>query len=239
MPDLSARKVGIVACSGEELAEGTVSRLAALKVLHDMRPRDTVTICLPLFLAGGAGDRAFAKVHPTIAVDGCDLRCAARATEMLSAKPAASIVVSELVAQQGLGKPEGRRRLNEAGMQAVGVVAERVTALVDTVLGAAPSHDDEVPKGAVDGKSGEVTCSCGSGVSVSRVTIRGRLVEILALPLVFQKFPESGRGVDEAAVDALLETVKIYNDVPRELESDYRSAIAQEYAAFLKARGQA
>jgi hypothetical protein len=81
LSELLERKVGIVACSGEELAEGTVARLAALKVLNELRPRETVTICLPLFLAGGAGDRAFARVHPTITVDGCDLRCAARGTE--------------------------------------------------------------------------------------------------------------------------------------------------------------
>ena len=55
MPDLPQRKVGIVACSGEELAEGTVTRLAALKVLEELRPAKTVTICLPLFLAGGEG----------------------------------------------------------------------------------------------------------------------------------------------------------------------------------------
>ena len=38
MPELPWRKVGIVACSGEELAEGTVTRLAALKVLEQLRP---------------------------------------------------------------------------------------------------------------------------------------------------------------------------------------------------------
>ena len=90
MPDLPKKKVGIVACSGEELAEGTVTRLAALKVLEQLRPDETVTICLPLFLAGGEGDRAFARFYPTIAVDGCDKRCAARATEQYSGKPAAS-----------------------------------------------------------------------------------------------------------------------------------------------------
>ena len=79
MPELPQKKVGIIACSGEEMAEGTVTRLAALKVLEERRPNDTVTICLPLFLAGGEGDRAFARFYPTIAVDGCDLRCAARA----------------------------------------------------------------------------------------------------------------------------------------------------------------
>ena len=94
MPELPPKKVGIIACSGEEMAEGTVTRLAALKVLEELRPDDTVTICLPLFVAGGEGDRAFARFYPTIAVDGCDLRCAARATERYSGKPAASVVVT-------------------------------------------------------------------------------------------------------------------------------------------------
>jgi uncharacterized metal-binding protein len=124
-------KVGIVSCSGEELAEGTVARLATLRLLHELRPTQTVTICLPLFLAGGEGDREFARFHPTITVDGCDLRCAARGTEMYSGKPAASIVVNDLVAAAGLPRPEGRRSLNDAGKQAVHLVAERLAQLVD------------------------------------------------------------------------------------------------------------
>src|SRR5512139_2604142 len=115
MPSLPKRKVGIVACSGEEMAQGMVTRQAALKVLEQLRPDETVTICLPLFLAGGEGDRAFARFYPTIAVDGCDKRCAARGTEMYSGKPAASVVITELVATRGLVKPEGKRQLDEAG----------------------------------------------------------------------------------------------------------------------------
>ncbi len=134
MVELPKKKVGIVSCSGEELPEGTVSRLATLKVLEQLRKADTVTICLPLFLAGGEGDRAFAKFYPTIAVDGCELRCAARGTEMYSSKPAASVVVSDLVTENGLSRPEGRRRLNEAGLRAVDVTAERVATLVDELL---------------------------------------------------------------------------------------------------------
>src|SRR5512135_456587 len=111
MPELPKKKVGIVACSGEEVAEGTVTRLAALKVLEQLRPADTVTICLPLFLAGGEGDRAFARFYPTVAIDGCDKRCAARATEMYSGKPAAGVVVTDLASEQGLGPIEGVRRL--------------------------------------------------------------------------------------------------------------------------------
>src|SRR5512136_1298881 len=105
MVDLPQKKVGIIACSGEELPEGTVTRLAALRVLEQMRPNDTVTICLPLFLAGGEGDRAFARFYPTIAVDGCELRCAARGTEMYSSKPVASTVVRDLVVENRLDTP--------------------------------------------------------------------------------------------------------------------------------------
>ena len=123
MVDLPKKKVGIIACSGEELPEGTVTRQAALKVLEQLRPDDTVTICLPLFLAGGEGDRAFARFYPTIAVDGCELRCAARATEMYSGKPAAGIVVTELVEQHGLERPQGARHLNDAGMKAAALAA--------------------------------------------------------------------------------------------------------------------
>src|SRR5512134_2505232 len=123
MPDLPKKKVGIVACSGEEMAEGTVTRLAALRALEQLRPSDTVTICLPLFLAGGEGDRAFAHFYPTIAVDGCELRCAARATEMYSGKPAAGMVVIDLVREENIPPLAGARRLNAAGQQAVEITA--------------------------------------------------------------------------------------------------------------------
>ena len=61
MPDLPRKKVGLISCSGEELPEGTVTRRAVRKVLETLRPDDTVTLCLPLFLAGGEGERAFAR----------------------------------------------------------------------------------------------------------------------------------------------------------------------------------
>lgn len=234
MPEVLERKVGIVSCSGEELAEGTVARLAALKVLNELRPRDTVTICLPLFLAGGAGDRAFARLHPTITVDGCDLRCAARGTEKYSGKPAASLVVNELVAQCGLERPEGRRRLNVAGQKAVQVTAERLAALVDQALGkqAGTAASSEAAAHEPDGAQREATCSCGSGVPVTKITIDGQAVEWVALPLIFQQFREMGRGLDERSQRELFETVKIYNAVPPEAEGSCREAVLREYAAF-------
>ena len=79
------KKLGLWPVRVKSWPEGTVTRLAALKVLEQLRPADTVTICLPLFLAGGEGDRAFARFYPTIAVDGCELRCAAREQKCIPA----------------------------------------------------------------------------------------------------------------------------------------------------------
>ncbi len=239
MVNLPERKVGIIACSGEELAEGTVTRLAALNVLHDLRRGRTVTICLPLFLAGGEGDRAFARFHPTITVDGCDLRCAARGTEMYSGKPTASLVVSDLLAVASLPSPTGRRLLDEAGKRAVDVTATELARLVDAIL--EPAGGDEVvaepaPLGAA--AAPVVMCSCGSGIPVTRAMINNHVVELLALPLIFGQFRESGGRVDDPiSVGKLMDTVKIYNEVAPAEEASYREVILAEYRAFCSRGG--
>ena len=185
MVDLPRKKVGIIACSGEELPEGTITRLAALKVLEQMRPADTVTICLPLFLAGGEGDRAFARFYPTVAVDGCELRCAARATEMYSGKPAASLVVRDLIAARGLDAPVGLRKLNPAGQQAVALTAEQIAGEVDALL----EKRWNQRSGQIE-KEVQATCSCGSGIPIQLVEIDGKAVALVGLPVFFQQCRE-------------------------------------------------
>jgi len=236
MVDLPKKKIGIVSCSGEEMAEGTVTRLAALKVLEQLRPAGTVTICLPLFLAGGEGDRAFARFYPTIAIDGCDKRCAARATEMYSSKPAASIVVTDLVIEHGLGKPEGACRLNAAGLQAVEFTAQRVADVVDELLG---KHWDRRSGTFADVVSQpearepvQATCSCGSGIPIQKVEINGQQMTLVAVPLIFQQFRDAGKTPTAGTIRELLETVKIYNPVPADEESIYATALEREYVAF-------
>ncbi len=234
MPSLPERKVGIIACSGEELAEGTVTRLAALKVLHELRRGQTVTICLPLFLAGGEGDRAFARFHPTITVDGCDLKCAAHGTETYSGKPAASIVVSELAAEHGITGIDGRRCLNAAGKKAVTITAVKLAKLVDEILGkeTAPNAATAAEKPAESGDSGAIGCSCGSGIPVKILTIAGQSVEVVALPLIFEKLREARRSQGEALTRDLVEMVKVYNYVLPEAEASWREVLAREFAAY-------
>jgi len=233
MPDLPKKKVGIVACSGEEMAEGTVTRLAALRVLEQLRPNETVTICLPLFLAGGEGDRAFARFYPTIAIDGCDKRCAARGTEMYSGKPAASIVVTDVIQTNHLGTA---RRLGEAGMHAVDVVAEQVAQQVDELLGVQwdrkqgqPSKEAQPAEGL---EAKIATCSCGSGIPIQKVQVDGQEVTFIALPLIFAQFSEAGKLPGDHITTELMQTVKTYNPIPDEQEAAYTEAVMREYIAF-------
>ena len=238
MPVLPGRKVGIVACSGEELAEGTVTRLAARKVLEQLRPGETVTICLPLFLAGGEGDRAFARFYPTIAVDGCDIRCAARATEQHSSKPAANVVVTDLVSEHGLGRPEGARRLDESGRQAVVVTADRVAGLVDELLGGQWNRRSgsfaEGPPAATTDQAPQAGCACGSAIPVQTVDVDGEAVPLAALPLIFEQFRGAGKAPGVDVTRELLDIVRIYNDVPAGTDEAYTVALAREYDAFCR-----
>ncbi len=244
MPDLPKLKVGIVACSGEKLAEGTVTRQAALKVLEQLRPGQTVTICLPLFLAGGEGDRAFARFYPTVAVDGCSQRCAARATEQYSGKPAASLIVSDLVAEQGLEPPVGRRRLNAAGRKAVDVTADRLATLVDDLLEKggwsrrAGSFDAEATQ-TEPAEPTEATCSCGSGIPVRKLVIDGQAVAILGLPLIFEQLRAEGRTACDETAREILATVKIYNAVPAGDDETYAETLLREYATYLGSQMEA
>jgi len=131
---MSIPKIGVVSCSGEGCVEGTISRIATRLVLERLRPDNTVTICLPLFLAGEKGERMFAKYFPTIAVDGCNKRCAKNAIEKYSGKTAHSIVVADLLKEWGVEEPKSRRELDEEGIKTASKVAEQIATAMDDLF---------------------------------------------------------------------------------------------------------
>ncbi|UCE08978.1 MAG: putative zinc-binding protein [Candidatus Thorarchaeota archaeon] len=120
-------KVGLISCSGEACSGGNISRAATLEVLHYLRPTETVTICLPLFLAGDEGEREFARSFPTITIDGCSKLCAARGTERYSSTPAMKMNLEEYLGESCTSTDE-RWRL------------ERSSELVDRIAQDIASH---------------------------------------------------------------------------------------------------
>lgn len=125
------KKIGIVSCSGEELPEGTISRIATRIVMDKLKPGLTTTICLPLFLTGGGNEREFAKKHPTITIDGCEKMCAAIATEKYSGKPILSLNVKEILSNDIKNADISRQKMGPDGRKLAHKVAKKIAEKID------------------------------------------------------------------------------------------------------------
>ncbi|MGQ9722496.1 MAG: putative zinc-binding protein [Candidatus Jordarchaeum sp.] len=131
------QKIGIIACSGEKLVEGTLSRAAARIVVEKLRPENTIILCQPLFMAGGLErfggneERKFAKTHPTITIEGCEEECAKIAVESYSGPVAATVRVKEIIKKYPDLIPNSREDLGDAGYKLAEKIAEETIKIVD------------------------------------------------------------------------------------------------------------
>jgi len=134
------KKVGIIACSGEELLGGTLSRAAARIVVENLRPQETIILCAPLFAAGGLErhggqeERNFAKEHPTITIEGCEEECAKIAVDKYSGPPTATFYIKEFIDAHPELKSVSREDLGEEGMKLAEIVAEKIAKKVDELF---------------------------------------------------------------------------------------------------------
>jgi hypothetical protein len=151
-------------------------------------------------------------------------------------------VVTELVTENGLGKIDGKRRLNDAGKQAVDVTAAQTAELVDGLL---QKHWNRTA-GAMEDlgltviqEPVQATCSCGSGIPVQDVQIYGQTVTLIALPIIFQQLHQAGKPPSAESEQELFEAVKIYNPIAEDDDEAYKAVLLQEYAAFCSKEGDA
>lgn len=217
-------KVGIISCSGEEIPEGTISRLATRRVLELLRPGSTVTICLPLFLAGDGVERDFATKHPTITVDGCGKLCAKKGTEKHSGPVSAALVVSDILNGECSCCARSAKDRTEKDKEAVWLVSEEIVKAVDAVLS---------ENGDCGSEYGEdrAACACSKPIPGIEVQVDGRRVTIAGLAMIFDHLAEMGIPADESGGDKLLETVRIYHAIEPEEETDYKAALISAYKA--------
>ena len=150
--------------------------------------------------------------------------------------------MTKLVAEHGLEKPQGKRRLNEAGKHAVDAAAEEISALVDELIQKRWNRTTGAEEKLIQldvPQSVQATCSCGSGIPVQDISVGGQTVTLIALPLIFQQLLDAGKPASPQTTKELLETVKIYNPIPAGEDEIYAAALAQEYALFCEQRGAA
>ena len=221
-------KVGIISCAGEEIPEGTISRLAVRRVLERLRPGRTVSICLPLFLAGSEGEREFARNFSTITIDGCDKRCAQWGTEQHSGPVNAAFVVTEILKDAPpLSGARSGRNLTEADLAAVDLVAAQLAGALDEAAGTWEGSATAV----VEASS---ACGCAVGLPSGAIQVNGKTVEIAGLPLIFRQCQEDGLAADSPDAPArLLEVVRVYHAVDDSEEQAYAAALVEAYRTSL------
>jgi hypothetical protein len=221
-------KVGIISCAGEEIPEGTISRLAVRRVLEQLRPGQVVSLCLPLFLAGDGGERAFARDYPTITIDGCGKLCAKWGTEKYSGPVNAAFVVTEILKDAPpLSGARSGRDLTEADLAAVELIAARLAAALDQAAG---TYTGSQPAAA--GVSS--VCGCAVGLPSGAIQVNGKTVEIAGLPLIFQQCQEDGLAAGSPDTPArLLAVVRVYHAVDDSEEQAYAAALVEAYRTSL------
>ena len=229
-------KVGIISCSGEEIPGGTISRLATRRALELLRPQSTVTLCLPLFLAGEESERRFAGAAPDH--HRRRLRQALREARHRGLQRPGGGLAGRLRDPAGdrlAGCHRSQRHLDKNDEEAVWIVSERIAATVDELLAAAPQVSDAPEVDA--SKAGSGACSCGWP------TCRGQparstaeKVVITGLPLIFEHLEQRGVEPGEASGDRLLETVRVYHAIKPGEGEVYRAALVGAYQAFCQRR---
>jgi uncharacterized metal-binding protein len=224
-------KVGIVSCSGESIAEGTISRLATRRVLELLRPDKTVTICLPLFVAGNEGEQNFAKMHPTIAVDGCSKQCARFGTEQHSGPVSGALIVSEILGSNSAQCIRSSRGASKADQEAVWIVAEQIAAEVDRVL-------DQVKTTSAEKSSIGAECACSTPLRGGEISIGGATVTIPGLQMIFAQCLERGIPADDSGSAALFGAVKVYHRILPEEDAKYRAVLLIAYRDFCREHAQ-
>ncbi|NHI91075.1 MAG: hypothetical protein EAX96_01145 [Candidatus Lokiarchaeota archaeon] len=133
-------KIGIIACSGENLIGGTLSRAAARIVVEKLCPDKTVILCQPLFMAGGLErhggqeERDFAKDHPTITIEGCEEECAKIAVGNYSGPVTSTIRVKDYIDKNPQLNLSSKEELDENGMILAEKIAQDIARIVDELF---------------------------------------------------------------------------------------------------------
>ncbi len=94
----------------------------------------------------------------------------------------------------------------------------------------------EMPKKevGVESRCGDETAegTCGSGIPATVLEIAGRKVEVIALPLIFSRFRKAAKPAVSKTAAEMLETVRIYNQIPEGEDADWQQALDRAYASY-------
>lgn len=130
---MSNNKVEIIPCSGMGKVFGLIAREAALKVVNELCPDESETVCLSYVVTGDEEAKHKIEGHNCITLDGCAALCAAKNAAIVG-----GIVQEEIRIIDALKKHRGvyagtATELTDAGWQIVDEIAEEIAEKVKSL----------------------------------------------------------------------------------------------------------
>jgi len=124
-------KIKVIPCSGMGKVYGLMARESALRVIKDLRPKDSETICLAYLVTGDQEAREQIEGKSCITLDGCPAMCAAKNVEMAGGIVKESVRMIDVMKEHKGAKPGTATELTEEGWQIVDEIADRIAAKVE------------------------------------------------------------------------------------------------------------
>lgn len=129
-----AARVIVIPCSGIGKAFGSVARESVYRVVEDLRPNVTRTVCLSLLTMGDEDAQALVRQLPTLTVDGCAKTCAQKNVEASGGSPVVCYRVLDTYRENRELKVDSVLQLGENGGRLARILADKIVADVDRIV---------------------------------------------------------------------------------------------------------
>ena len=123
--------VYVIPCSGIGKPTASVGREATYKIIEDMRPETSDTLCLSLLTMGDEEAIEKVKGNEVITIEGCAKDCARKNVEASGTQPAISHRVHDYLKEHRELKPETVLDIGEGGRKLTEVIAEDIAGEID------------------------------------------------------------------------------------------------------------
>ena len=130
-----SEKIKVIPCSGIGKVYGLVARETVLKVVGELCPDDTETVCLAYLVTGDEEAREQIDGRPCITVDGCAKMCSAKNVKIAGGDIKEEFKVVEAFKEHKGAQAGSATALTDEGWMITGEIAGKVAAAVKSLKG--------------------------------------------------------------------------------------------------------
>ena len=123
-------KVLVIPCSGIGKVHGLIAREATYRVVDDLEPQASETLCLALLVKGDEEAMTAVRTRPCITIDGCPKLCSCKNVELAGGRVAESVRVVDAFKGHKGAQPGTATELAEDGWTITEEIARRVATRV-------------------------------------------------------------------------------------------------------------